>query len=297
MTPGPSIYYECISCKKTIEITTINSGNTFGVRYWTDGFMIAQMLPDTLIFGKCPHCRNLFWTKDLKHLGEVDWLGGDDLPDKAWGKTKTALEFETSDYLSALENNFYTDNEEEKILRIRAWWKFNNIYRNRRTRKSFFGTPEIKRIPEKLFYENLTALENMLDENIQSERLQKAEILRELGRFEECEKLLDFEFDDSLLNVKEFILKCCEEKSSIVQDMTDYFKEKQYQAKEEYTLQRNKYIEEGINFVKSQAIAKGLATEDNFYSVIQNLTVKEFVALRGDYMHLHTIHFPKSLVR
>ena len=75
--------------------------------------------------------------------------------------------------------------------------------------------------------------------------------------------------------------------------MTDYLKEKQKQALEKYTRQKNKYIEEGINFVKTQALSKGLATEDNFYSVIHNLTIKNFIELRGDYKELHTIHFPK----
>lgn len=70
----------------------------------------------------------MFWVKNLKYLGEVDWMWGEDLPYKAWGKTKRALEFETADYISALENNFHNNIEEEK-LRTRAWWKYNDVHR------------------------------------------------------------------------------------------------------------------------------------------------------------------------
>jgi hypothetical protein len=295
MTPGPSIYYECISCKKTIEITTIGSGNNSGARYWTDGFVFTPMLRETLTFGKCPHCRNLFWVKGLKYFGEVDWMWGEDLPDKAWGKTKTALKFEASDHLSALENNFFNNIEEEKLLRIRTWWKLNDSFRNTRRRKRFFRSSETKNIQERLFCENLAALDNMLDEKIQSERLLKAEIAREQCRFEECNKLLNFEFDESLKDAKEFIGKCNDEKISVVTDMTDWLKEKQRSAQELYTTLKENYIKEGISYVKAQAIAKGIATEENFLSVIHNLTVKEFLELRGSYNELYSIHFPKPV--
>lgn len=286
MTQGPSLYYECISCKKTIEITTIGSGNNTGARYWTDGFVFAPMLRETLIFGKCPHCRNLFWVKDLKYVGEVDWMWGEDLPDKAWGKTKTALEFKSADYLSALKNNFFNDIEEEKLIRIRAWWKFNDTFRNIRSKKGLFISHEIKNNPERSFYKNLTALENLLNENIQSERLLKAEIAREQRRFEECNRLLNFDFDEYYNEIIEFLRKCNDEKISAVLDMSDWLKEKQKRAYEIYITGREQYIRAGINYVKSRALASGIATEENFISVIHNLTVPEFLECICVFVHL-----------
>ncbi len=292
MTPGPSIYYECISCKKTIVITTINSGNTFGARYWTDGYMKANMLPDSPRHRKCPHCGKLFWVEDLKKLGEVD---NDGEIEKAWGRSKIALEFEVSDYLLALENKFARTIEENKYLRTYAWWKFNDIQRWKQPERRFFRRSNYEHIPEETFYKNLEVLEKMLDESIKSERLQKAEIARELGRFEECGDLLNFDFDESLNDAKEFILKCNEEKISTVREMTGWFNEQERKSQELYALLKNKYIEDGIEYVKARAIAKGIATEDNFYSVIHSLTVKGFLELRGSYKELYTMHFPKSL--
>jgi len=294
MLPGATIYLQCNICKKTIEITNIGSGNTIGARYWTDGYMFARMLPEELRFRKCPHCRSLFWIDDLKELGVIDWLNGDEEPNKAWGRVKSALNFDLSDYFTALENNFPRTTEEIKDLRMNTWWFFNHRYRWPQTKRFFFKTKPAEPLNILAFHNNLTALQDLLDKDVQSERILMAEIYRELSRFEECERLLDFEFNDNLLNVKEFILRYCKEENSIVQDMTDYLKEKQKEAEEKYILQKNKYIEEGINFVRTQALAKGIATEDNFYSVIHNLPVKEFIALRGDYKDLHTIHFPKN---
>jgi len=295
MTLGPSIFLQCNNCKKAIEITTIGSGNIAGARYWTDGYMFARMLPSELRFRKCPHCKVLFWIDDLKKLGEVDWNQGENEKHKEWGKKKHVNDFDLNDYVFALHNNFARTGEENEYLRIHAWWAFNHVHRWPPMKRFFFFQSKPAHIVEvKDCNNNLIALQEILDVNVQSERLLIAEIARELGRFEECERLLDFEFDESLRNEKDFILKCCKEKNLIVQDMTDYLNEKQKEAEEKYILQKNKYIEEGINFVKTQAITKGLATEDNFYSVIQNLTVKDFIALRGDYKDLHTIHFPKT---
>ena len=294
MTPGPSIYYECNSCKNTIEITTIYSGNNFGASYWTDGYVFSRMLPDSPRHRKCPHCGKLFWTKDLKKLGEVDWFWGEDEIDKSWGKPKIALEFEATDYLSTLESNFARTNDEKKYLRTYAWWKFNDLRRWKHPEKRFYRSSIFEHIPEITFYENLEVLEKMLDESIQSERLQKAEILRELGRFDESKNLLEFGFDERLIDAKEFLEKCNEEKISTVREMTGWLNEKRERAQELYTLLKNKYIEDGIDYVKSQAIAKGMATEENFLSVIHNLTVKEFLELRGSYKELFTIHFPKQ---
>lgn len=294
MTLGPSIFLKCNNCKKTIEIVTLGSGNTFFAHYWTDGCMVATMLPEELRFRKCPHCKELFWIDDLQKLGEVDWRNGESRKHKEWGKIKHVLGFDLNDYLFAIENNFARNKEENEYLRIHAWWTFNNVHRwPPRKRFFFFKRKPTPTVDVDTFNNNLQSLQEILSLDVQSERLLRAEIARELGQFEECISLLDFEFDNSLLNEKEFILKCCEEKSSIVQDMTDYLRRKQKEAEEEYTLQRNKYIEEGIDFVKSQALAKGIATESNFYSVIHKLTVKEFLELRGDYKDLHTLHIPK----
>jgi len=294
MLPGPTIYLECNVCKNTIEIITISSGNAFFARYWTDDYSTTPKLPLEFSFKKCPHCRSLFWIDDLKELGVVDWLNGDDEPDKAWGKSKSALNFDLTDYFIALENNFPRTTEEIKDLRMNAWWLFNHRFRWPQTRNFFFKKKPLEPLNILAFHNNLTSLQDLLNIDVQSERILIAEIYRELGRFEECERLLDFEFNESLLNVREFILRYCKEQNSVVQDMTDYLNEKQRQAKEKYTLQRNKYIEYGINFVKSRAIDRGIATEDNFYSVVHKLSVEEFVELRGNYKDLHTIHFPKS---
>ena len=59
---------------------------------------------------------------------------------------------------------------------------------------------------------NLKALSAMLDESEPDQRILKAEIARELGEFDECLRLLSYQFDEGYEYAVGFIKKLAEEK-------------------------------------------------------------------------------------
>ena len=80
--PGSNIIRECPECNAALERTTMMSGNTFGARFWTDGKMMAPMLPDRPWLAKCPKCTALFWIDEAKELGrQQPWDKNKQWPD------------------------------------------------------------------------------------------------------------------------------------------------------------------------------------------------------------------------
>ncbi len=63
-TPGPTIVRECPKCRVPIEEPTMASGNTIGARFWSDGKMVAPMLPNYPWLVKCSKCKHLFWVDE-----------------------------------------------------------------------------------------------------------------------------------------------------------------------------------------------------------------------------------------
>ncbi len=75
MIPGPDKVIECPKCKGLARVFTLISGNTFGARRWTDGKMIAPMLPSPPAITKCQHCGHYYWISDAKVIGELPLWG------------------------------------------------------------------------------------------------------------------------------------------------------------------------------------------------------------------------------
>jgi hypothetical protein len=187
LTPGPTIYRECPHCKKQIRQFTIGTGNTIGARWWTDGFMRAPMLPAMPWLVKCPHCQGLLWMNDAKELGR-----GGDLSFLEFKQARESLRaFEPSNAkepLDALEADYLAAaavrglaRERELHARLQAWWLANDPAREP-------GKPATVWTQSRT--NNLNRLFTLLDERNDCERIRKAEIARELGRFADCLKLL-----------------------------------------------------------------------------------------------------------
>ncbi len=71
MVPGPDRVIECAPCKTLMRVPTLLSGNTFGARWWTDGKMIAPMLPMPPTITRCHGCGRYFWIAEAKGIGEI----------------------------------------------------------------------------------------------------------------------------------------------------------------------------------------------------------------------------------
>lgn len=177
MTPGPTLIRECPACKKPVREFTIGSGNLFGAKSWTDGKLDAPMLPLRPTLVKCPHCQKLFWMEDSKKLAELG-LGESD---NRWQNIPDADDPEEKDYIAAA-NAPRLSREHEKDARLRAWWLANDMVREHAGKSIAWSGARL---------ENLEKLFALLQDKDPSEALLKAEIARELGRFDACVKLLD----------------------------------------------------------------------------------------------------------
>ena len=78
MIPGSSNILKCSDCTGLIEEPTMASGNTFGARYWTDGWRDAPMMQEGPWLAKCPHCQTPLWLDALEKVGEREPWGGPD---------------------------------------------------------------------------------------------------------------------------------------------------------------------------------------------------------------------------
>ncbi|MCU0590280.1 MAG: hypothetical protein MUC57_02245 [Desulfobacterales bacterium] len=187
------IVRECPHCKAHVVQEDTLSGNTIGAKYYTDGKREAKMLPDHPALVKCPVCGGLFWVQESV---EVD-VGFE----AAEGKQKVLApsEKEMLNFLTGQE----LPKEKEFYLRMCCRWKVNDAWRHVANAKPSFSPEQVK---------NLEALSAPFDESLPGHRILKAEIARELGRFDEYLLLLSYQFDEDYGFVVSFIRKLAQKK-------------------------------------------------------------------------------------
>jgi hypothetical protein len=195
------IIRECPHCKAHVVQEETVSGNTIGATYWTDGKREAKMLPNHPWLAKCPACQRLFWVDEAV---EVD-TGFD----AAKGKQQI-LAPSKKDLLGFLKEPALSK-DKELYLRMRAWRSANDTWRWNPN-----ATPAFSKDQE----QNLNALSKMLEETEPNQRILKAEIAREMGRFEECLLLLSYQLGESYDYVVGFIRKLAEEEVRVVRSIS-----------------------------------------------------------------------------
>ena len=208
-TPGPTLIKKCKSCEGFVKQRTIASGNTFGARYWTDGKVDASMLPMTPSAVRCPHCHSLLWISSLEEVGEIPGSRGFGVPRPEYDHSFDSHPFidnlETDDYLMALRKGELSKDQEVYLRTM--YWRLMNDPRRRSQSPIAFSVEE---------QENLRNLLPLVYEMDESSRLIRAEIHRELGEFEECEKALDYDFSEDYIPAAVTIYMLQEEKNSSV---------------------------------------------------------------------------------
>jgi hypothetical protein len=146
----------------------------------------------------CQRCRRHQWREDVptqKSMSEQEYGSLFDKNPESYRSRHpgqgSPQPFFTNHYEDALHQELWKTEAQEKYIRIRAWWSFNNIYREKTTEK-FNLTPEQKA--------NLLKLLQLLNEDNPETSIMKAEVFRELGQFDECLKQLDQPFDSRYLS-------------------------------------------------------------------------------------------------
>ncbi len=206
MQLGPTIIRKCFACAKLIAQETLVSGNTFEARFWTDGKREAPMWPDLPLFVKCPHCLTLLWIEEQEKIDEV-------LPyfvEQEFPLAKPYRTVELQDYFDTLKQH-HVNSDKEFYLRLRAWWKGNDLRRNSKNNEyAELTNQEI---------ENLQHLFLLLEISNEHHRLMMAEIYRELGQFKEAEILLCTPFSNDLKETAAFILELVHQHNPFVAEI------------------------------------------------------------------------------
>ena len=182
----------CPHCKGHVVEEATVSGNTIGAVYYTDGKREARMLPNHPLLAKCPACKGLFWVDEADEVERGF--------EAAEGKQKVLNPSEGE--LLAFLSGETQPKDKEMYLRQQAWWAANDARRNARGAKTNFSEAQVR---------NLQAFSVMLDEMDDIDRIFKAEIARELGRFDACRQLLSSPVAENLQKVADFIRRLAED--------------------------------------------------------------------------------------
>ena len=184
MRPGPTLIMKAPGCKKPVKFSSINSGNTIGATFWTDGKCEAPMWPDEPWLRKSPSEGILFWSDECEEIGQIDFFA-DEESKPEWEELEFAEEPTEADYLAATSNGIANTEERLRYIRMRLWWSGNDPIRRK----------EINQLSQE-HLQNLSKFASILSEDDTNQKLMKAEVLRELSRFNEALKLLEGDFPD-----------------------------------------------------------------------------------------------------
>jgi hypothetical protein len=121
---------------------------------------------------KCSDCGSFFW---LDERNEVEHSSEETQPSSRF--------LSIYEYQKFLSGSFHS-NDDEMFIRNMIWWKMNDRVREG---KALFKNP----VDEKLWENNLIAIQSLINSFDQNEQITRAEINRNLGQFDGCRKLLE----------------------------------------------------------------------------------------------------------
>jgi len=219
-TYGNDSVYACGGCRRHILCHNLASGNTFGATYWTDGRMIAPMLPRSSGIVKCRNCGHLLDRASAQEVGtrESRFLSSRD-PD-GFPDAQSAQDPSPSDLVSYAEQKS-PDIPQELHTRIWAWWLWNDTHRSTDPRDPNANGPDIE--PEMeidaSMRDNLARVLELLDRKSPENILMRAEIQRELGNFEDTLLELEASLPDTHRPVREQLIRLCRRHDRRVQQI------------------------------------------------------------------------------
>jgi hypothetical protein len=186
MNPGLDQIIACPHCQGFGKYLTLLSGNTFGARIWTDTRQIAPMCPWPPAVVKCRHCAGCYWRADARKVGPPFGADSEELDGPAWARVDYVEEPTEAEYFSAIEGDLARGRKREVSLRILAWQRANDPFR-----ESPSEGIKVVNLTKPDYRSNLRRLASLLGEADDDARFRKAAVLRELGRFKVASEILD----------------------------------------------------------------------------------------------------------
>ncbi len=217
MIPGPIYIHQCPHCIKLISRRSLLSGNSNGIKVYSDGKSIKPMAPEFPIITKCTDCKNIFWIKDAKQIGSYEHRlfgdGDEENTKKEWKEAESASKLSVYDLISVLGTEITKTKDLEIYIRERIWWGFNDRVRDN---KILFTSEKDKM----LYTENIKNYIPLLDSNNINDLFTIAELYRNIGNFEKCKELLNEIKDDEVNWIKDYFLEKCELEGSTIFEIT-----------------------------------------------------------------------------
>jgi hypothetical protein len=215
MIPGPDQIIACPKCKDLAKYATLISGNTFDARVWTDGKRVAPMLPEPPIVVMCIHCAECYWLADAERVGTL-WPHQDEGQESnwAWAEAHEVKQPFEEVFYRAIDEGLATNEEQERSLRVLAWWRRNDAFRD---------VPEGQvqgdwTIPGK-WRKNLEALVWLLVDDDDNERLMRSEVLRQLGEFGFAKQVLSSVKSPQTIKAVGRIQSLCDARDTCVREL------------------------------------------------------------------------------
>lgn len=171
-------FVKCPKCGHILREISWSSGNTFNSTLWSDGKLDAPMLPSVPSFVQCPACGEFFYPKDNhRELSRQQ-------ADKVEKEYTKALNF--SQWVRA-----FLLIGDKKIAYWGIWHTYNDFLRS--------GDKASYDRLRNVFVLYASKFIDELDSTRDKDRLFKAELCREIGRFDRCVELLDCkQFPDNM---------------------------------------------------------------------------------------------------
>lgn len=206
------------------------SGNTLGSQLWSDGFMHAPMLPESVRVTRCPNCCITYWLEDAKEVGTLPepnyenvevkvkrkwWFGArtetrhmvQDSPLSLLPELKNLDAEGMNEALAELPHD--DEPEREAYLRTKLWWAFNDRFRKE---KPTAFTEEVVAMNHR----NLEELLSLTEPEDDQARLKSAAILLALERFGDAEAIATMVEDERLAGFKGKFIEAARQRKSEV---------------------------------------------------------------------------------
>ncbi|MFH1050855.1 MAG: hypothetical protein V1779_08010 [bacterium] len=192
-------FIACPYCGHPKKIMTMISGNFCWYSRWSDGVNIFPMLLSYPTVLKCKGCCAFYWFEERIEIEDREFTEFGRKLSKIADKLTT---LSVEEYYEAINNKVFCFNAEiEKKLRILAWRRWNDNFRGNANKiqvefpdrtEQWIGNEFLFDCSDrtKQWTDNLNVLNNLLNDNDETECLMKGEICRNLGRFQEAKGIL-----------------------------------------------------------------------------------------------------------
>jgi hypothetical protein len=142
------------------------------------------MMPSEPLLWKSAADDVCFWAEECDQIDTIDFSSYSSRSDESlWDGLAFAMDPTEEDYFTAIDKGLPKTEAQEAYLRRVLWWMGND-----RIRREESGHLSERHL------ESLKEFALLLHEDEIGDRIMKAEVFRELSRFDDALRLLDFEF-------------------------------------------------------------------------------------------------------